>query len=142
MILIKWTDDYCLNIKAIDDQHKKLVDMINMFYNEMSKKSNKELISDLISKMKAYTEFHFKTEEELFSKLPYQNSNEHKDKHQDFIDKVTDLENRFIKGKLILSIEITNFLKEWITDHIMVSDKEYAKIYNDKEQLNPVRNSF
>ena len=127
MAIIKWNDSYNLNISIIDEQHKKLVDMINEFYAEIQNKSNSELIGDLIKKMKEYIQFHFKTEEEMLAKTDYNDLLEHKIKHREFVDKVANLEERYLSGKLVLSFEITNFLKDWLITHIQKTDKEYVK---------------
>lgn len=132
MSLIKWTDDLILNIKSIDDQHRKLVGMINEFYMHLQQKSNKELISKLIRDMKEYTIIHFSDEEKLFDQYDFQESVAHKKTHQYFVEKVADLEDRFNKGKLILSIEITNFLKSWLTEHIKGDDARYIKLLQSK----------
>ncbi len=126
MALIEWNDSYNLNIEVIDEQHKKLAKMINDFYDEITQKSNNDLISELIHKMKDYTKVHFKTEEELLHQSNYSELIEHKIKHQAFIDKVTDLEKRFNEGKMVLSFEITNFLKDWLISHIQKEDKAYV----------------
>ncbi len=126
MALINWKDSYNLNIKEIDQQHQKLAEMINDFYDQITQKSNKELISDLIYKMKDYTKVHFATEEKLLHESNYNDLLEHKIKHQAFIDKVSDLETRFNSGKMILSFEITNFLKDWLITHIQEEDKAYV----------------
>ncbi|MCW3804255.1 bacteriohemerythrin [Plebeiibacterium marinum] len=126
MAIIKWNESYNLNIKIIDEQHKKLVDMINEFYLEIQNKSSNELIGDLIKKMKEYISFHFKTEEELLERSGYKNLLEHKVKHKEFTDKVANLEERFLNGRMVLSFEITNFLKDWLITHIQKSDKDYV----------------
>ncbi len=126
MALINWTDSYNLNIKEIDQQHQKLAEMINDFYEQITQKSNKELISDLIHKMKEYAKVHFATEEKLLHQSNYKDLMEHKIKHQAFIDKVSDLETRYDSGKMILSFEITNFLKDWLITHIQKEDKAYV----------------
>lgn len=128
MALIEWTEDLTLKIDIIDEQHRKLVDMINEFYFELNKKGNKKLVSELITKMTNYAQLHFKTEEELFSSYSYDDAGSHIKKHEDFTDKVKDLTNRYKTGKHILSFEITNFLKDWLINHIQKCDKEYADI--------------
>ncbi len=128
MALIEWTPELCLNIDIIDEQHKTLVDMINNFYEELANKSSKELIGKLIVQMRDYTEIHFKAEEELFLSYGYKDSAAHIKTHEDFITKVKDLEMRYRENKLIISFEVTNFLKDWLINHIQKTDKEYAEI--------------
>ncbi|MEN8248690.1 MAG: bacteriohemerythrin [Bacteroidota bacterium] len=127
MALITWNDSLSVNIESIDEQHKVLVDMINDFYTHIVDKSNKELIAELIAKMKDYTVFHFAYEEKFFDQFGFPGSAKHREEHQIFIDKVEDLENRYNKGQIVLSLEVTNFLKNWLTNHIQGTDMEYSK---------------
>ena len=76
--------------------------------------------------MKEYAALHFKIEEEYFRLYKYPNYESHKKKHDSFVEKVADVEKRFNDGKLILSFEITTFLKDWIKEHIQGTDKEYS----------------
>lgn len=130
MALIAWSNKLSVNIETIDQQHQKLINMINEFYDEITKKSNKVLIAELIHKMKTYATEHFRAEEKLFKELNYDDVDDHIRKHEQFIEKVEDLEHRFRNGKLILSIEITEFLKKWLVNHIQKIDMEYAKQYS------------
>jgi hemerythrin len=126
MALINWDDSYSVKIESIDKQHMKLVGMINEFYENIRSKSNKEIISELIKNMKEYIKFHFKSEEDLLKINRYPDYHKHKIEHERFINKVTDFETRFNNGHLILSFEITNFLKDWLKKHIQGTDKKYS----------------
>ncbi len=126
MAYIEWNESLSVRIESIDKQHKKLINMINIFYINIRDKSNNDLISDLITKMKEYTIIHFKTEEDYFRKYNYPALDKHNQEHDKFIKKVADLEKRFNENKVILSYEITSYLKEWIKDHIQLSDKKYS----------------
>ena len=132
MALIKWTKELSVNISSIDEQHKILINMINEFYEKIREKSNNELISDLITKMKDYTILHFSVEEKLFEQYNYADFEQHKKQHDGFIKKVSDLEERFNKGEIILSFEITKFLKDWLINHIQGTDKKYTKFFIEK----------
>lgn len=46
-----------------------------------------------------------------------------------FMEKVADIKKRFEEGSLVLSVEITNFVKEWIVNHVMGSDKKYSRCF-------------
>lgn len=83
--------------------------MINDFYAMIAKKSNKELIAKLIKDMKEYTVDHFETEEAYFRQYDFEGFAEHKAEHQDFVDKVIDLENRYLNGRLIYHLRSPTF---------------------------------
>lgn len=37
-----------------------------------------------------------------------------------------------LNGKNTLPMEVFNFLKDWLTEHILISDKKYSKYLNSK----------
>jgi hemerythrin len=127
MGFLQWEDKFSVKIERIDSQHKMLISMVEEFYERINEKSNEDLIGELIAKMKDYTIDHFNTEEALFDKYNYPDAEEHKKEHAEFIAKVADLEKRLQNGKLIISFEITDFLKKWLLKHINGSDKKYSK---------------
>ena len=126
MALLTWNDSYSVKVDKMDEQHQKLFGLINSFYDEIGKQSQDKLIFDLIAGMKDYTILHFNEEEQLMQQCNYPGLTEHKKEHADFISKVSDLEEKLKSGKMIISFEITNFLKDWIKKHIKESDQQYS----------------
>ena len=126
MALLTWNDSYSVKVDKMDEQHQKLFGLINSFYDEVGKQSQDKLIFDLIAGIKDYTILHFNEEEQLMQQCNYPGLTEHKKEHADFISKVSDLEEKLKSGKMIISFEITNFLKDWIKKHINESDQQYS----------------
>lgn len=126
MAYINWADSLSVKISSVDDQHKKLFDLINSFYEGISQGSNKETMLKLIMGLKSYTVTHFTHEERLLRQAGYPDFDNHKRQHEDFIKKVNEFQEKYTSGKLILSLEVTGFIKTWITEHIMKTDKMYA----------------
>ena len=60
MVYTKWKQEFSTNIESIDNQHKKLFDLLNEFYENISKKSNNDLIGAVLREMKEYTANHFR----------------------------------------------------------------------------------
>lgn len=129
MALFTWNESLSVKIESIDKQHKKLIDMINDFYDNIASRSNKDNISSLLASMKKYTLEHFTGEEEYMKKYGYPEFESHKMEHELFIMKVNDLEEKFNAGKLVLSLEVTVFLKDWLKKHIMGTDKKYTDFF-------------
>jgi hemerythrin-like metal-binding protein len=126
MAFINWSENLSVKIGSIDNQHKKLVEHINAFYDSVAQGSSKEKTLELIKAMKNYTVSHFTSEENIMKQYNYPAFSAHKVEHDKFVAKVLDFEDRFKSGKLLLSIEITNFIKDWLTSHIMGTDKKYS----------------
>ena len=127
MALITWNNSLSVNIKSIDNEHKEFIAMLNEFYDNIVLESNKKNISEILKKMKDYSIYHFSNEEEELKRYGYPGFEAHKKEHGNFIEKVNEMEKRFIDGKLILSLELITFLKDWLQNHIMVSDKRYSE---------------
>ncbi|NOU20061.1 MAG: hemerythrin family protein [Bacteroidales bacterium] len=129
MAAIVWTEALSVKVKSIDDQHKKLIDMINDFYDSINKHSNDELILNLINSMKNYTVMHFSTEEKYMLQYKYPHYDQHRVEHQNFVSKVNEFEKKVKSGKIIVSYEITSFLKDWLKNHIQDTDKKYSDFF-------------
>jgi hemerythrin len=82
--------------------------------------------------MKDYSLFHFNSEEQMLKTHGYPELGNHKKEHKGFIEKIEDLNKRISEGRLVVSVELTVFIKAWLTNHIMVNDKKYAAFLNSK----------
>ncbi len=132
MDFFTWKDEMSVNVKEIDAQHKKLVSMINELHKAMKEGKSKMVLRDIIKGLVEYTKVHFGTEEKYFDKFGYPESQEHIKEHNDFVKKVQEFQKEFEEGKSLVSIEIMNFLKDWLYHHIMGTDKKYSKFFNER----------
>jgi hemerythrin len=127
MAYFNWNKSMSVENEEIDSQHKQWIDTIENFYQGIQGGSSKDHMKTLIKSMKDYTVFHFKKEEDYMRSMGYPELEDHIKIHQAFIKKVEDFEERFNSGKLLLSLEVTNFMKDWVVNHIMTADKKYAE---------------
>jgi len=131
MSLIQWNDTLCLNISEIDQQHRKLVDMINELNDAMRAAKGKELLGKILSGLVAYAGSHFKTEERIFERLGYPETEKHKAEHAAFVKKVSDFKQGFEAGRLGVSLQVMTFLSDWLQHHIKGSDKKYVPFLHE-----------
>jgi hemerythrin len=132
MSILIWNESLSVEIESIDEQHQYLFKVINDFYDALKSGSQKQDVSQLLKSLKRYTITHFTTEEKYMKAFDFSDYERHKAEHAKFIEAVAEFEDRFQNGKLILSLEITNFLKNWITEHIQKLDKEYSALLINK----------
>jgi hemerythrin len=121
-----------VNIKEIDLQHQKLVELINNLHDGMKAGKGKEILGEILSELVNYTSFHFAFEEKLLEKYVYPETIAHKRQHSDLVGQVLAYKESYESGKTVLSIEIMNFLKDWLTTHITGTDKKYSTFLNSK----------
>lgn len=135
MAFIDWNNSYSVGVKIIDGQHQKLFSLINDFYDATTGTSRKNLapVDSVLLDLLSYVGFHFKTEEKYFEEFGYEKTQEHKNQHEFYENKIKNLNEKYQKKKKEeeISEEIISFIKDWILNHIKISDKEYRKCFNE-----------
>ena len=129
---VQWRDEYSVGIATIDDDHKKLISLLNNFtiaYDyAMSESFEKEALNELIS----YTKYHFEREEKLLEDNDYPDFIAHKEQHKMMIGQVETFVQLYNdKGHDALE-EIANFLSDWLINHINGTDKQYSEHLHNK----------
>ncbi len=122
---ITWTDDLALGIPIIDAQHKQLCNYINQLHTAMQNKANERILADLLHKLSEYTVSHFQAEEKIFSATAYPDTQRHKETHVKFVNKLLDFKKQLSSGSAVLSMQLLDFLKDWLIKHIMGTDTQY-----------------
>ncbi len=132
MDFFKWEDSYSVGVRKIDEQHKKLFDLINQLGNAMITGKGRDIISKLLKELKDYTVYHFTDEEKLMEDNGYPELLSHKDIHKNFVNKIKDFEKKNEEGNLSLSVDLFNFLKDWLKGHILGTDMKYKEFFKSK----------
>ncbi|GAB4177975.1 MAG: bacteriohemerythrin [Calditrichia bacterium] len=131
MALIEWNDTLSVKVHEIDLQHKKLVALINELNDAMRQGKGKEVVGKIINDLINYTLTHFQTEEKYFDRFDYPETESHKKEHANFVSKVSEFQDKFEKGSFSLSIEVLNFLSNWLRSHIKGTDMKYSQFFRD-----------
>ncbi len=125
---IVWTDEFLVGISEIDEQHRALVDMINGFYAALAgNAAHRQALGNLLRGLVDYTKYHFATEERLMQEAQLPLTRPHLRQHQEFVQKVADMADRFSHGRLVLSVEATTYLRDWLQGHILGTDRQLGR---------------
>ena len=130
MPVMEWTEDLSVRVKEIDDQHKKLIALINKLHDAMRAGEGKNVLEGTLQELAAYTVYHFQTEENYMQQFKYPGYPTHKAAHTAFVKKVTDFQKEFADNRLGITIDLMNFLKDWVNKHIRETDKQYSALFN------------
>ena len=125
-MIIKWTPDLSVGEEKIDQEHQKWISLLNDFYQGLMDGKSKEKLSELIVGMMDYTKYHFASEERYMKSINYPDFEEHKAKHDEYVAKISEFHEKILNDQMILSLEVTNFLKTWLINHIKGTDQRYA----------------
>ncbi len=133
MPLMTWNERLSVGVKLLDDDHKKLVGMVNQLYDAIQGGKGKESMGPILDGLIDYTKVHFAHEEHLFVQTGYPASSAHKKEHDDLTRQVLDVQQKYKAGvNGTLSLEVMNFLKNWLVNHIQGSDQKYGPYLNSK----------
>jgi hemerythrin len=128
-VFFSWSDALSVKVSKIDDQHKRLVTMVNTLYREMVDKKGLGAQRTTIEEMVQYAATHFTLEEELMEKFKFEGLGEHRKAHDAFRAKAAELRQKSQEQTFIMTIEIVNFLKDWLQKHIGGVDRQYVTCF-------------
>jgi len=133
MALLAWSElKYGVKIKDVDEQHQKLIGILNELHEATNVGHGRDVIQQIISELESYTKYHFGLEEKLMTANHYPDFNEHKKKHDFFTGHVEELRKGLDTGQKDLTIDALTFLRDWVDEHITGTDKEYTEHLNKK----------
>jgi hemerythrin-like metal-binding protein len=124
--VFEWNDKFSVGIPEIDEQHKKLFEIISTVFDGIAERNDRELLKTAFDKILDYTKYHFATEEGYFVKFNYPDAVEHKQQHAKLIEETLALKEQYGEGSLGVNLELIDFLTHWLQRHILLHDKKYA----------------
>jgi hemerythrin-like metal-binding protein len=135
MSFLKWEQKYELGIPEMDNQHKKWVEILNKFYEKVSKSDLQTNILEMVDEALIYTKYHFREEEKFMASMNYPKLKEQQKMHIDIISTLSNFKSVIMSKKQITSMEVTNELKKWFKEHIMIEDMKYAEFYLKQKKM-------
>ena len=119
---IVWDDTLSVDGGEIDEDHRRLVDLFNILSRSVTEGDAAEYIEAVLEELISCTIWHFRHEERLMLMYKYDGIEEHKDEHNDLINSVKELQQKFRKEGKLLTSEDIEYLEDWLTQHILGQD--------------------
>ena len=129
---MEWTDKLRVNISVFDNEHKKLIDIINKLCDAMSQGLGHKAMAGILVELSSYTKTHFDHEEDAMKKHGYPGFAEQKREHNEFVHKLNDTQTQYENGGITLSIPLFKFLLSWVENHIVKIDKKYSEFFIER----------
>jgi hemerythrin len=126
-----WSDEYKLNIKIIDEQHKQFVAALGELIDAVGNvPMDKVVVDRVFEKVTSYSIGHFKTEERYFLEFKYEGAQEHIAEHEKFKQKLADLKERYLTHTMEASFDLADYLEDWLINHLAKMDKKYVECFH------------
>ncbi|CAL1240585.1 bacteriohemerythrin [Candidatus Methylocalor cossyra] len=132
MALITWTKDtFGTDVGVADDQHQKLFGLLNGLHEAVGA-GNRSAVGSKLDELINFVVMHFKTEEDLMKQHGYPEYETHKAEHDKLVATCADVQKKFHAGELDITADTTDFVKDWLTNHIPNVDKHYGPFLKSK----------
>lgn len=126
---ILWNENFSVNIKILDEQHQRLFEIVNRLIETSDAVVSSEIISDTLTEMTEYAQYHFSKEEQYMHEYGYPEYQSHKKEHNEFKRKAAELCLDTMQKKTTIPIEILVYLKGWLVNHVLKSDMKYSAFF-------------
>ncbi len=130
MATFDWKPEYSVSVSILDKQHKKLFTLAQNLYDAIRAGGGRDVLGRCLAELIDYTKTHFADEEELLAGHNYPDLSEHRKQHAELIAKISDFQKQFIAGNAMITIDLMEFIRDWIAKHIQETDMLYADFFN------------
>ncbi|MCX7150442.1 MAG: bacteriohemerythrin [Rhodocyclales bacterium] len=131
---VVWNDTYSVGVAEMDEQHKKLVGMINRLadYRADQSAESSGAFHEVLSGMFDYTQVHFNAEEDYLHRIGYPQLAAHEKEHAAFVEKMAAFSMAASDGVQDRA-GVHHYLKGWLLSHILNRDMQYRHFIEGNE---------
>jgi len=129
---IKWTPSLSVNISTFDEHHQVLISLINKLFVNMETGEGDSVLKATLEELIEYTDYHFSAEEKVFADFGYSKMDQHIVQHNALLSKARELQAGLENGQAVLTNEVLDFLQDWVTNHILKTDRQYSEFLKGK----------
>jgi len=129
---IKWDQSLSVGVEIIDAQHKMLIARLDDLSKALEQHQEGAIVLKTLDFLSKYTHFHFSEEEKKMKESGYPHYEEHHAMHQEFIDKLREMEQDFDEDGVTRALgeSVNTFLWNWLVNHIREVDTKFGRYLN------------
>ncbi|MBF0282950.1 MAG: hemerythrin family protein [Magnetococcales bacterium] len=123
--IITWNASLSCGVTDIDEDHKKLVSMINRLGGAVLSADPQEVLQEILRELVQYVVFHFDREEEYMQEYDYPRFEQHQAQHRQLLDQAQEfVELLGSRPTQELWQQLGDTLRAWLVVHIEGEDHE------------------
>ncbi len=132
MPFMEWREEYATGIEDIDNDHITLFTFVNELHDQVSKQADRETVADTLEGLVNYVNEHFVREENFMAHAGYYDLAEHAESHRRLSARVFSLKEAYDQNPDDFDTgALLEFLKGWLTGHILYTDMDYVPVVKD-----------
>jgi len=127
MPMIVWNDRMSVGVKLLDNDHKKLVLLINHLHDGLVAGHARLELEGIFDKLVDFTRLHFSHEERFLAEAGFQGWAAHRQEHDQLLDQLMELQVRFLSGAArAKDRDVMNRLRAWFFKHTQGADQDFV----------------
>jgi len=139
MAYFEWDNDMVIDNGPLDQDHRRLVDLVNELHTATAAGQGKTVVSRIMSELLFYTTDHLRREEQEMERVGFPNLEEHKRHHAEFMAGIQALVDKQAKGSITVASQLSTLLRDWLSVHIRRSDHELRVHMKQANRLKKLR---
>jgi hemerythrin len=138
-MLLMWTGNLSVGVPEFDDDHKRLIRMVNEMHGliqdaNLKGKIDAEEIEIALHRLQNYFQYHCLREEKAMELAGFKGLDEHRREHTQFMAKIKEMALRFGGSTDPKNAtEIVDFLHDWLITHVHETDMKYGSVLRGSE---------
>ena len=133
-MMIEWADSFDTGIADVDQDHRRLVGLVNDLDAILSDNGDLGRVGGIIDALIEYTDYHFQREERLLEEIGYDEAAAHAETHREFGLFLGDMVGAcMLQPSAAIARKLNGYLRSWLVDHILVEDMKFAAFSRGRE---------
>lgn len=125
-LFFPWTASLDTTVQFVDEDHRKLVDIVNSLHRAMKEEEGTSKVGAIIDSLVSYAETHFGREMDMLKRHNYPEVVSHSEMHDRLVAKIKNLSEKYRQGEFTVAMDLLSFAKEWLVGHILNTDMRYV----------------
>ncbi len=130
--LIEFTGDMENQVAELNEQHKRIVELVNQLYIGLRTDKPKKEIKETLKMLVDFSAWHFSNEERYFEEFEFENADVHTENHKKFLTQIDSFRKKYQTGRIKFYDDVMRFIKVWIETHFASDDKQYEELFKSK----------
>jgi len=127
--IFRWSDGFSIGLEVVDDQHRKLVELLNQLAQYHTSKAADDKLLHVFDELVSYTAYHFGTEESLMEEVGVseKHATAHRKAHKKFVEQAVAARRDAATAPREVTGEVLAFLTNWLIQHILGMDRRLGE---------------
>ena len=128
MAQLEWTDSYSTGLAEVDDDHHRLLEIINHLDAALNEDRGLEVVGNVLKDIREYSEEHYKHEEALMAKHGFPGLPEHSEMHRKSLEKINQMCDGHANGDpSVTPTAVHHYLNSWFAKHFLGADSQFKR---------------